>query len=89
MRYCVSIVEPTVRAFVVLMRPPMFMAPPVEKRPKCRVEELIFKPKPTVLVTARVLMKVDPVISKLLVVRVLPTSTLEATASEEKTETDP
>ena len=67
----------------------MFMAPPVEKRPKCRVEELIFKPKPTVLVTARVLMKVDPVISKLLVVRVLPTSTLEATASEEKTETDP
>lgn len=73
----------------MLIRPAMFMAPMVEKRPKCRVEELIFKPKPTVFVTASVLIKVEPVISKLLVVRVLPTSTLQATASDEKTDTDP
>ncbi len=89
MRYCVSIVEPTVRAFVVLMRPAIFMAPAVEKRPWCRVEELIFRAKPTVFVTASVLMKVEPVIRKLLVVRVLPTSTLQSTASDEKTDTDP
>jgi len=40
-------------------------------------------------VTARVLMKVDPVMFKLLVVRVLPTSTLQATASDEKMEAEP
>lgn len=45
--------------------------------------------KPIVFVTARVLMKVDPVISKLLVVRVLPTSTLHATANDEKMEAEP
>ena len=45
--------------------------------------------KPTVLVTAKVLMKVDPVICKLLVVRVLPTSTLHATANDEKMDADP
>jgi hypothetical protein len=82
-------VEPTVRAFVVLMRPAMFIAPAVEKRPWCRVDELILRAKPTVFVTASVLMKVEPVMVKFLVVRVLPTSTSYATASDEKTETDP
>ena len=45
--------------------------------------------KSKMLVTARVLIKVDPVISKLLVVSVPPTSTLEATANEEKMDTEP
>lgn len=73
----------------MLIRPAIFMAPMVEKRPKCRVDELILRANPTVFVTASVLMKVEPVIRKLLVVRVLPTSTLQSTASDEKTDTDP
>jgi hypothetical protein len=34
-------------------------------------------------------MKVEPVMSKLLVVRVLPTSTLQATANDEKMDAEP
>ena len=82
-------VEPTIRALVVETMPPIFMAPLVDRRPKRSTELLILTPNPTVLVTARVLTMVEPDRFRFFVVKVFPTSRLQATAMEDMVLTFP
>ena len=86
---CESMVDPTMSELVVLIFPPISIAPSVENRPKWRVDVLRFRPKPTVFVTASVLIIVEPFITRFLALRFLPTSRSNCIATDEKTDKPP